>query len=162
MTNLNGESLASEVDVAGSRPSPITIGGTLYPENLLGEDFSHVHRSDREYNKRCGNAFSRAGGDRTHDRGIMGWLLSVGLVRWSRIHPDIKEILSGGVGLVCGMIRGIFSIGVLACGFLSEGRLAHSTGELLSGTCRPRFVALPSAFRICRKSSLLPATYGFH
>jgi len=65
---------------------------------------------------------SRAGGDQTHDRGIMRWLLSVGLVRWRRIHPDIKEILSGGVGLVCGMRRGIFSIGVLACGFLSEGR----------------------------------------
>ena len=27
----------------------------------------------------------------------------VGLVRWGRNHPRIKENLSGGVGLVCGM-----------------------------------------------------------
>ena len=40
----------------------------------------------------------RAGGDRTHDRGIMRWLQTVGLVRWGRIHPDSKENLSGGVG----------------------------------------------------------------
>ena len=76
---------------------------------------------------------SRAGGDQTHDRGIMRWLLSVGLVRWRRIHPDIKEILSGGVGLVCGMRRGIFSIGVLACGFLSEGHPQSPTGDLVLG-----------------------------
>jgi len=50
----------------------------------------------------------RAGGDRTHDRGIMRWLQTVGMVRWRRNHPELKEILSGGVGLVCGMKRGIF------------------------------------------------------
>jgi hypothetical protein len=32
----------------------------------------------------------------------------VGLVRWCRNHPRIKENLSGGVGLVCGMECGIF------------------------------------------------------
>jgi hypothetical protein len=32
----------------------------------------------------------------------------VGLVRWCRNHPRIKENLSGGVGLVCGMKCGIF------------------------------------------------------
>jgi hypothetical protein len=31
----------------------------------------------------------------------------VGLVRWGRNHPRIKENLSGGVGLVCGMECGI-------------------------------------------------------
>jgi hypothetical protein len=31
----------------------------------------------------------RAGGDRTHDRGIMRWLQTVGMVLWSRNHPDI-------------------------------------------------------------------------
>jgi hypothetical protein len=30
----------------------------------------------------------------------MRWMLSVGMVRWCRIHPDLKENLSGGVGLV--------------------------------------------------------------
>jgi hypothetical protein len=30
----------------------------------------------------------------------MRWLHSVGLVRWGRIHPDLKENLSGGVGFV--------------------------------------------------------------
>jgi hypothetical protein len=38
---------------------------------------------------------------------------SVGMVRWGRIHPDLKENLSGGIGLVRwgrfgnGMKRGI-------------------------------------------------------
>ena len=32
----------------------------------------------------------------------------VGLVRWGRNHPRIKENLSGGVGMVCGMECGIF------------------------------------------------------
>jgi hypothetical protein len=31
----------------------------------------------------------------------------VGMVRWGRNHPRIKENLSGGVGLVCGMKCGI-------------------------------------------------------
>jgi hypothetical protein len=30
----------------------------------------------------------------------MRWLQTVGLVRWGRNHPDLKETLSGGVGLV--------------------------------------------------------------
>jgi len=30
----------------------------------------------------------------------MRWMLSVGMVRWRRIHPDLKEDLSGGVGFV--------------------------------------------------------------
>jgi hypothetical protein len=30
----------------------------------------------------------------------MKWLQTVGMVRWHRIHPDLKENLSGGVGLV--------------------------------------------------------------
>jgi hypothetical protein len=30
----------------------------------------------------------------------MRWMHSVGMVRWRRIHPDLNEILSGGVGLV--------------------------------------------------------------
>jgi hypothetical protein len=32
----------------------------------------------------------------------------VGLVRSGRNHPRIKECLSGGVGMVCGMECGIF------------------------------------------------------
>jgi hypothetical protein len=32
----------------------------------------------------------------------------VGLVRWGRNHPRMKENLSGGVGLDCGMKCGIF------------------------------------------------------
>ena len=42
----------------------------------------------------------RAGGDRTHDRGIMRWMHPVGIVQWGRIHPDLKENSSGDVGLV--------------------------------------------------------------
>ena len=30
----------------------------------------------------------------------MRWLQTVGMVRWCRIHPDLKENLSGGVGFV--------------------------------------------------------------
>ena len=30
----------------------------------------------------------------------MRWLHSVGMVRWCRIHPDLKENSSGGVGFV--------------------------------------------------------------
>ena len=30
----------------------------------------------------------------------MRWLQTVGLVRWGRNHPELKETLSGGVGLV--------------------------------------------------------------
>ena len=30
----------------------------------------------------------------------MRWLHSVGMVRWCRIHPNLKENLSGGVGVV--------------------------------------------------------------
>src|ERR1035438_9717529 len=71
---------------------------------------------------------SRAGGDRTHDRGIMRWLQTVGMVRWCRIHPDLKENLSGGVGLVRGICRGIFSMGS-ACGFTSETRSNSSTTQ---------------------------------
>jgi len=41
----------------------------------------------------------------------MRWMQSVGMVRWRRFGPDLIEILSGGVGSVCGMKRGIsFSI----------------------------------------------------
>jgi len=35
---------------------------------------------------------SRAGGDRTHDRGIMRWEQMVELVRWRRIGPKINEL----------------------------------------------------------------------
>jgi hypothetical protein len=55
-----------------------------------------------------------AGGDRTHDRGIMRWERSVGIVRRCRIRSELKENLSGGFGLVrwrrfgIGMKRGIF------------------------------------------------------
>lgn len=38
----------------------------------------------------------------------MRWGQTVGLVRWHRIYPDLKEDVSGGVGLVGGMNRGIF------------------------------------------------------
>jgi hypothetical protein len=34
--------------------------------------------------------FSRAGGDRTHDRGIMRWEQTVGVVRWCRIGPVVS------------------------------------------------------------------------
>ena len=30
----------------------------------------------------------------------MRWQQTVGMVRWCRIHPDLKENLSGGVGFV--------------------------------------------------------------
>jgi hypothetical protein len=30
----------------------------------------------------------------------MRWLQTVGIVRWRRNHPDLKENLSGGVGFV--------------------------------------------------------------
>jgi len=30
----------------------------------------------------------------------MRWMQTVGMVRWRQIHPDLKEILSGDVGLV--------------------------------------------------------------
>jgi hypothetical protein len=50
-----------------------------------------------------------AGGDRTHHRGIMRWMRSVGLVRWCPINPDLKEISFGGVGSVCAMKREIFA-----------------------------------------------------
>jgi hypothetical protein len=49
----------------------------------------------------------RAGGDRTHDPGIMRWMQTVGLVRWCPNDPKSEEILSGGVRMVCGMKRGI-------------------------------------------------------
>ena len=42
--------------------------------------------------------FGRAGGDRTNDRGIMRWTNLVGMVRWHRIHTDLKGISSGEVG----------------------------------------------------------------
>ncbi len=42
----------------------------------------------------------RAGGDRTHDRGIMRWMQSVGSDRWCRICPELNENSSGGVGSV--------------------------------------------------------------
>ena len=47
-----------------------------------------------------GPAVDRAGGDRTRDRGITRWRDSVGIVWWGRIHPNLKENLSVGVGLV--------------------------------------------------------------
>jgi len=49
----------------------------------------------------------------------MRWMHSVGIVRWCRFGPELKENMSGGVGLVCGMKRGIFSIGIITCGFVS-------------------------------------------
>jgi hypothetical protein len=63
-------------------------------------------------NSRVFTHFGRAGGDRTHDRGIMRWEQTVEVVRWRRIHPSITHcpvasVWSGGVGLVCGMNRGI-------------------------------------------------------
>ena len=36
---------------------------------------------------------SRAGGDRTHDRGIMRWEQSVGLVQWCRFRPGNAEFI---------------------------------------------------------------------
>jgi len=30
----------------------------------------------------------------------MRWLQTVGMVRWRRTGPDLKEVLSGGVGFV--------------------------------------------------------------
>ena len=45
---------------------------------------------------------SRAGGDRTHDRGIMRWEQTVGVVRWRRFHPDFirKDVRWRRNGLV--------------------------------------------------------------
>lgn len=45
-----------------------------------------------------------------YDGGMMRWEQSVGLVPRHRIHPDLQENLTGGVGLVCGMKRGICSV----------------------------------------------------
>ena len=51
------------------------------------------------------------GRDLNHNSGLLNqWPTSlrvVGFVRWGRNHPRIKENLSGGVGLVCGMECGI-------------------------------------------------------
>ena len=38
-----------------------------------------------------GRQCSRAGGDRTHDRGIMRWLQTVGVVLWCRSGLDFSE-----------------------------------------------------------------------
>jgi hypothetical protein len=48
-------------------------------------------------------------GSRSRNLGIKRGMHMVGFVRWGRNHPRIKENLSGGVGLLCGM----------KCGFLS-------------------------------------------
>ena len=45
---------------------------------------------------------------RSRHLGIKRGMHMVGFVRWGRNHPSIKEILSGGVGLVRGMECGIF------------------------------------------------------
>jgi hypothetical protein len=62
----------------------------------------------------------------------MRWLQTVGMVRWCRIHPDLQENLSGGVGLVSGIFRGIFSMGT-AYGFMSRGRPPHSSTDESKG-----------------------------
>jgi hypothetical protein len=46
-------------------------------------------------------------GSRSRHLGIKRGMRMVGFVRWCRNHPRIKENLSGGVGLVCGMKCGI-------------------------------------------------------
>ena len=48
--------------------------------------------SEKSTISRCNAGSSRAGGDRTHDRGIMTWEQSVGLVRWRRIGLQIPEL----------------------------------------------------------------------
>ena len=52
----------------------------------------------------------------------MRWMRPVGLVWWRRIRPGLKENLSGGIGLACGMKRGIFRMGMVERGFASEAR----------------------------------------
>jgi hypothetical protein len=42
-------------------------------------------------------------GSRSRHLGIKRGMHIVGFVRWCRNHPRIKETLSGGAGLVCGM-----------------------------------------------------------
>jgi hypothetical protein len=46
-------------------------------------------------------------GCRSRHLGIKRGMHMVGFVRWGRNHPDFKENLSVGVGMVCGMKCGI-------------------------------------------------------
>jgi len=55
----------------------------------------------------------------------MRWMQSVGSVRISTKTRPVVSDLSGDVGLVCGIFRGIFSMGI-ACEFTSECRLTQS------------------------------------
>jgi hypothetical protein len=75
---------------------PIAALGCFHVETDSNEVTKLIYRDNTGIETRV----SRAGGDRTHDRGIMRWMRSVGMVRWCRFGPDLKENLSGGVGSV--------------------------------------------------------------
>ena len=68
--------------------------------NLRPSHLTNFGAFGRAFGSAFCRPFGRAGGDRTHDRGIMRWLQTVGMVRLGRIHLDLKENLSGGVGFV--------------------------------------------------------------
>jgi len=48
------------------------------------------------------------------------------MVRWHRIHTDLKGISSGGVGMVCGMKRGILERDHAVLRFLAKDRHQQS------------------------------------
>jgi hypothetical protein len=116
-TSSNQTGSANSSVARGRPPPPLQVGGFPHTREWISQTSALQYRSCRVQSlessqhlashnhlrilcNRGSATRSRAGGDRTHDRGIMRWERSVGIVRWCRIRSELKENLSGGFGLV--------------------------------------------------------------
>ena len=74
---------------------------TIRPEHFKNSLFSlWYHATFGNYERERSILLSGPPGSRSRHLGIKRGMRMVGLVRWCRIHPKIKENLSGGVGFV--------------------------------------------------------------